>query len=206
MSKKHMYLCARFMLKLEQMRGMERGFLRPIFMFPRSLALQRSIRSSLTASMLLGSSRMNGRVDLQHLSRPMVSILVFIRCPHSPWPHKERTHLAADDFPKEIAMLPSKCVHVIELQLLNSNKTGINFIDATIATFFTYLSHSRQLRLELGTHHRSQQEARSEMPLYQQQQKGYLEKCIGVKTSRFCLQEKVECELCFVLTWNKIVF
>ena len=102
------------MVKLQQIRGIDRGFRRPTFIFPISRPLHRSMSSSLIASTFFGSSSTNGRVDLQYLSTQMVSdvLFFFIRCPHSPWPHKESAHLAAADFPRERSKMHASSVYI----------------------------------------------------------------------------------------------
>lgn len=66
--------------KLQQIRGIVRGFLRPIFIFPICLPLHKLIKISPMPSEVLGSSSENGIVDLKHLSSTNVSdvLLVFI--------------------------------------------------------------------------------------------------------------------------------
>ena len=70
-------------------------------MFPTCLPLHKSISISPIPSAVLGSSRENGIVDLQHLSMINVSevLFVFIMCPDSCCPKRDSVHWAADDLP-----------------------------------------------------------------------------------------------------------
>lgn len=81
--------------------GMVRGFLTPTFIFPICLPLHKSMRISPIPSVLLGSSKANGMVDLQHLSKTSVSevLLVFMRCPVSCCPMTLSPQSAAVDLP-----------------------------------------------------------------------------------------------------------
>ena len=96
------YLWRLLIVKLQHISGIERGFLSPTFTFPMSRLLQRSMNSSPIPSARLGSSRLNGSVDLQHLSVHTISdvLLVFMRWPASCWPHMDSAHLTAVDLPK----------------------------------------------------------------------------------------------------------
>lgn len=91
------------MSKLQHISGIVRGFRTPTFMLPICLPLHKSIKISPIPSVLLGSSKANGMVDLQHLSNTSVSdvLLVFIRCPVSCCPVILSAQSAADDLPSD---------------------------------------------------------------------------------------------------------
>ena len=70
-----------YIVKLQHINRIERGFLKPTFMFPVKRPLHRSMSNSPTPSALFGSSKTKGMVDAVHRSRHKVSdvLLVFIK-------------------------------------------------------------------------------------------------------------------------------
>ena len=72
------YLALSFIAKFAQMMGTDLGFLMPDLMLAIGLPLHRSIRISPMPSVVLGSSRQKGSVDLQHLSMITASLVLFV--------------------------------------------------------------------------------------------------------------------------------
>ena len=96
------YLWSPLTWKLAQMMGMDFGFLSPTFMFAIGCPLHKSMRISAIPSVVFGSSRQNGMVDLQHLPimRASVVLFVFITKPFVSCPQRDKAVFAAVDFPE----------------------------------------------------------------------------------------------------------
>ena len=70
-------------------------------MFAIGCPLHKSMRISAIPSVVFGSSRQNGMVDLQHLSIMRASVLfVFIMKPFVACPQRDKAVFAAVDFPE----------------------------------------------------------------------------------------------------------
>ena len=88
-------------MKLQQIIGIDLGFLRPFLMFPESAPSYILIRNSPISSGFFGSSKMKGSDERTSRSLHKVSdvLWVFIMWPTYCWPKTAAASFAAVDFP-----------------------------------------------------------------------------------------------------------